>query len=541
MKGIRLPIVKSEYDRTWQKHCGFLDLTIEQFMAVQEALLERQVTRMASFPLGRKLMGERPPRSLDEFLHRVPLTTYADYESEFRCRNSAALAEEPLVWAQTSAADGSFKYIPYTRRFYEHALELLMSAFILSCSHRRGQSDLVEGDRVLFNVAPQPYLSGILAAGACRSFDLKPVLEAGEHDALDFRDKVARGFEQSLKTGVDVLVAMTSVLVKMGRDFADLSHGGNGRGRRRTVHPAALYRYASARLRSRLEKRSIRPADLWPVKSIIGWGIDTRIYREEVHNYWGCYPYEMHACTEAGIIALQAWDRHDLTLVPTSNFFEFIPEEEWLACKDNLFAQPRTVLLPDVVPGERYELVITGFFGMPFLRYRLGHFIRVTALEDAEAGIRLPQIVFEARADDLIDIGGFTRISEKTIASAIAAAGLRCEDWLARREIDGDRVRLSLYIEANGHADAAALGRALQRELTRLDPGYRDLERMLEVRPLEVTLLRPGTFSRYYDLMRAEGAELLQRKPPRMNASDDVVGRLLRLSKESEVAAGKTR
>ena len=78
---------------------------------------------------------------------------------------------------------------------------------------------------------------------------------------------------------------------------------------------------------------------------------------------------------------------------------------------------------PRLEPGERYELVITSFYGMPFVRYRLGHLIRITALADDEAEIHLPQMVFETRADDLIDIAGFTRISEKTVTQAIANAG----------------------------------------------------------------------------------------------------------------------
>ena len=533
MRSPSSPMVRSEGGRGWQKHCGFLDLTTEQFMAIQETLLLQQLERVAGAPLSRKLIGAIVPGSVDEFRRRVPLTSYQDYLPEFESGHSDALPEQPYVWAHTSGASGTLKRVPFTREFYRHALDNLMAALILACSRRRGQSALTEGDRVLFNVAPSPYISGILAAGANQMFNLRAVMTPDEQDSMDFKDKVTKGFELSLRTGLDVLVAMTSVLVKLGNDFNKLSQG-NGKSRRLS-DPMVLPRLARAHLRSKLEHRNMLPKDLWPVKAVIGWGTDTPVYREQIRRHWGMYPYELHACTEAGIMALQSWNKKDLTLLPHSNFFEFIPEEEWLRSRHDLFYQPGTVLLSDVKPGERYELVITSFYGMPFLRYRLGHLIRVTALVDEEAQVCLPQILFETRADDLIDMAGFTRMSEKTIAQTIASAGLVHEDWTIRKEVNGEKTTLHLYIELNGGSPKVNVAPILHQELRDLDPGYRDLERMMDIRPLEVTVLRPGTFGEYYAQLRDSGAELLQRKPPRMNATDDIIGELLRISNASGV------
>ena len=532
LRGTRFPIIRSDHDRAWLKYCGFLDLTTDQFMGIQDTLLIEQLKRVGGSPISMKLMGNRTPTSMTEFRHHVPLTSYRDYVPEFQ-RGDECLPENAFTWAHTSGASGTFKRVPYTREFHDHALDNLMAAFILACSDRKGTSRLTEGDKVLFNVAPHPYLSGILADGASDTFNLTAVMPVNEHDSLDFKEKVRKGFETSLRTGVDVLVAMTSVLVKLGKEFNGLSTGKKRESR--TAHPAVLYRYARALLRSRLEGRGILPKDLWPLKAIIGWGIDTRIYRDTVREYWGMYPYELHACTEAGIMALQGWNRNDLTLIPNSNFFEFIPEQEWLRCKDDIFTQPRTVLLPDVQPGERYEVVITSFHGMPFVRYRLGHLIKITTLADDEAGIRMPQMVFETRADDLIDIAGFTRISEKTMAQAIANLGLDHEDWTARREAHQGTISLRVYIEMNGGRAPASVAEMLQGELRRIDPGYRDLERMMDVRPLEVSTLRPGTLAEYYTVRKGDGADLMDRKPPRMNAPDDVIGELEHISRTREV------
>jgi hypothetical protein len=176
-----------------------------------------------------------------------------------------------------------------------------MSVLILACSKQRGQSSITEGDRVLFNVAPAPYLSGILASGASQVFNLRPVMSPDMHDGMDFREKVTKGFEMSLRTGMDILMSMTSVLVKTGYEFSQMSKG--GKISRHLGHPGEFIRLFRAFFKSKLENRGILPKDIWPLKALIGWGIDTSIYHDLVYKYWGAYPYEFHACTEAGIMA----------------------------------------------------------------------------------------------------------------------------------------------------------------------------------------------------------------------------------------------
>ncbi|HUV75776.1 MAG TPA: GH3 auxin-responsive promoter family protein [Dehalococcoidales bacterium] len=528
--------MSANYGKAWGKYCGFLDLQIEQFMSIQEALLMLQLQRSARCPLWRRIIGEKVPESVAEFRRSVPLTSYNDYLPDLAEYNADSLPETPYAWAHTSDDSGSFKRAPYTLQFYNVMLDSLMAVFILACSGQRGRSSLTDGDRVLYNVAPSPYLSGILASGASREFNLRPVISPDQHDSMDFKEKVARGFEVSLQTGVDIIVGLTSVLVKIGNDF-------NSRNRssglsRRLLNPGVIYRLARASLRSKLEKRDMLPGDLWPVKALIGWGIDTGIYRELIKKYWGKYPFEFHACTEAGILAMQSWNQKDLTFIPHLNFLEFIPESEWLESQRNIWYQPRTLLLSEVSPGERYELVITSFYGTPFLRYRLGHLIRITSLADEEAPVNLPQMVFETRTDDLIDIAGFTRISEKTVAQAVAGAGFPVEEWSVRKEFKQGKPALHLYIELNGDHTARGVASVLHRQLKTLDCFYRDLDSMMDIQPLEVTLLRPGTFSDYYTGQKGAGAELSRLKPPRVNAPDSVIDKILRLS-EKRVAVAR--
>ncbi len=533
MQYIKYPMVQSEYDRVWTKYCGFLDLSLQQFMSTQESLLLQQLEKLTLCPLWKRLVGHRIPKSINEYRNLVPLTMYEDYLPELDAGNEQALPEEPFVWANTSGAAGRYRRVPYTLEAYNRSLDNLMAVLILACSKQKGRSSLMEGDRVLFNVAPPPYLSGLLACGASQIFNLRPVISPDMYDGMDFKEKITRGFEMSLRTGMDILVAMTSVLVKTGNEFNQMS--GKSKISKHLMHPSELLRLSRGFLRSKLENRGMLPKDLWPVKAIIGWGIDTSIYRDLVYKYWGAYPYEFHACTEAGIIAVQNWTRRDMTFIPNSNFLEFIPEREWLKNKHDDSYVPNTVLLPEVKAGERYELVITSFYGMPFIRYRLGHLIRITAMEDREAQVNLPQMVFEARADDLIDIAGFTRVSEKSIVQAIANARIDCEDWTIRKEIKQGKPTLHLYIELNNGCQPENLPSVLHSELMKTDPGYHDLAAMMEIRPLEVTVLRSGTFNDFYREKQENGLELAQSRPPRMNASDEIIGELISLANRQPV------
>lgn len=526
-------MIKSGDDKTWAKYCGFFDLSLEQFMTIQETMLLEHLQRIGNTALEKRIIGDKVPTSVTDFRKSIPLTTYGSYLPELGINNEDALPEKPYVWVHTSGQGTSFLDIPYTLRFYNRLLDDLKAIFILSCSNKRGNSSIQEGDRVLFNVAPRPYLGGLLAAGAEEGFNLVPVgYSPDAHDSMDFKEKVAKSFEAALKSGVDITIALTSVLVKMGRDFNNQSK--KGKLSKYLSQPGILFRIARAAARSKIARRAILPKDLWPMKALIGWGMDTSVYREQVHKYWGKYPYEFHACTEAGILAMQSWTKKDMTFVPHTNFLEFIPESEWQKNKIDGTYQPRTVLISEVELGKRYELVITNFHGMSFIRYRLGHLIRITSLKDEEAQIQLPQMAFEGRADDLIDIASFTRLSEKTITKALANTGLNIEEWSIRKETRDDKPILALYAEFGNETNPQEIIPRLHQELKKVDLFYDDLVNMMDIQPLEMTILHPGTFNSYYIKKQESGAELSQLKPRRMNAPDEVIEELKMLSKELE-------
>jgi phenylacetate-coenzyme A ligase PaaK-like adenylate-forming protein len=240
----------------------------------------------------------------------------------------------------------------------------------------------------------------------------------------------------------------------------------------------------------------------------------------------------MYGCTEVGAIAIKSWNKKkDMTFIPYFSFFEFVPEEEWLRSREDKSYQPATILMNQVEKGKRYELIITNFYGMPLLRYRLGDLIKIVDLQDEETGIKIPQMSFESRADDLIDIGGFTRLDEKTVWQAIANTNIKYEDWTIRKEYESARPVLRLYLEPREEIDRDETESRIHGELVAIDQDYGHLVSMLEARPLKITLLPEGTFRRYYEEKRKSGADLSHLKPPHMSVSDQTIEELLSVAK----------
>ncbi|MCJ7515621.1 MAG: GH3 auxin-responsive promoter family protein [Dehalococcoidia bacterium] len=513
-------------ERIWQKYCGFFDLSLADFMELQEQLLLDHIELIYDTQLAKKFMP-RKPKNVSEFRKFVPLTTYSDYVAYLGEKKEDFLAVKPCCWTRTSGRGDSPKWVPYTDSAIEMLSILSTASSILACTKRKGEVDskIGNGIHVLHNLPPAPYITGTIAQVVDQKLDVCYIPSLEKCESMDFETRTQTGFQIALRTGVDLLVSLTSVLLKIGERFTE--GFGQLRFDRHMLHPQIMWRLMRGWVLSKREGRPLLPKDLWPLKGLLCYGTDTAIYRDKLIYYWGKEPMENYGATEVGLIALHAWNKKNMTFVPFCCFLELAPEEEWLKSKKNKSYLPSTVLLDEVKPGECYEVIITSFYGMPFLRYRLGDLIRIVALEDDEAGIKLPQMVFESRADDLIDIAGFPRLDEKTIWQAIANTRIKYEDWSARKEYEQKEPVIRLYIELKERNEAREVEKLVHQELLVINRDYRDTENMLGIRPLRVTLLPAGAFQQYYDKKKRAGAELSHLKPPHMNASDAVIRDLL--------------
>lgn len=528
-------LMQARKEEIWMKYCGFLDLELEDFMDIQERLLMEQLSflRESECEITRKFIGGNAPKDVAEFRKVIPVTTYEDYSEFLDEKRDDVLPREPVLWAHTSGRSGSVKWVPYTKPAYDKLGERVLTGVILAAARRKGDVRLQVNDTLVYNTPPRPYISGVCLRALADQFDFRFVPPLEETEDMDFQERIETGFKTGLRTGIDILGSLAVVLVKMGERFTQGAQ--TTRVSPQMLHPRVFARLVRGWLRSKLERRSMLPKDLWHIKAIPSGGMDTSLYRDRIAYYWGVVPYEQYGSTEEGSLATQTWTKKDMTFFPDAAFLEFIPEEEWAKWRRDPTYSPETVLMDEVEPGKRYEVVVTNFYGKPLVRYRMHDVIRFTSLQDEEAGIRLPQMSFVGRSSDFIDLAGFAGlIDEKMVWQSIIDSGVEFEEWAIRKETRGDDVILHLYIELSVESQETAetVRDKVNSQMKDRNRFYADYESIIVSRPLEVTLLGKGSYQSYMAAKSAQGADLAHLKPPHMNASDTDIGLLLEKSGE---------
>lgn len=520
---------QNHYDEIWTKYCGFLDLSQDDFMEIQERLLLEQIELLGNSMMGRMLMGDMLPASIEEFREVVPLTTYNDYLGYLEQKKEDVLPRKPYTWSHTSGRSGEFKYkwVPYTKKMYDRLGEVVIGSMILASCSAKGEVNVAPQDSVLLATAPPPYVSGLLSYSTLEQAEIRFLPSLQEGDEMEFRERIGAGFKLAMKHGLDYFYGIASVLVGIGEQF---ERGGSGSSfSLDMLHPAVLWRYLKGFTAAKIKNRNPLPKDIWNLKGIMTGGTDTSIYKELVEHYWGRIPLEGYACTEGGAMAVQAWNYRGMTFFPETNFLEFIPEAEIQKNKEDPTYQPQTVLYDELEPGI-YELVFTNFHGGIFTRYRVGDLFEVISTRDEELNIDLPQVKFFARKNDTINLAGLAVITEKILWQAIEAAEIDYQEWIAKKESSHGKSYLHLFLEmkTTNSNSPEKVTELLHDILKDQIPDYRNLEEMLSYRALKVSFLNPGAFSAYMEYQQSQGADLAHTKPPHMKPTPEQLNTLLK-------------
>lgn len=213
----------------------------------------------------------------------------------------------------------------------------------------------------------------------------------------------------------------------------------------------------------------------------------------------------------------------NFAVLPNIGYFEFIPLKE---CTDMLEAKP--VGLTEVKVGQEYEILVTNSAG--FYRYRLGDVVKVVSFHN-----KTPELQFICRRNLLLNIN-IDKNTEKDLQLAVeAAANLLAED---KREVVDftshvDRSKepghYVIFWEINGEASDDTLQECcncLDRSF--VDAGYVSSRKVNSIAPLELRVLRGGTFQKILDHYLGLGAAVSQFKTPRyVGPPNDAVLRIL--------------
>lgn len=497
---------KQQYQEIWNQYCGFLDLNMEEYMNIQKRLMEEQISLWSNSTIGKTILKGKNPGNIEEFREMVPLTDYEDYADILLRKDGDSLPGNPVIWIQTTWEGGKhpIKVAPYTRSMLDTFRNNVVACLLLATSQEKGKFSYEEGDKMLYGLAPLPYATGLLPLLLGEETDIRFLPEVKEAVNMSFSQRNKLGFKLALQKDVELFFGLGSVAYAVSQSLASSGAGSKDLASLLKCDPHMLYRMAKAKRLSKKENHPIRPKDLFGLKGFMVAGTDNRCYKDELEELWGIRPMEIFAGTEPSLIGTESWTRKGMYFFPDSCFYEFITEADMEKNEEDPSFVPHTLLMDEVVPGEIYELVLTVLKGGAFARYRCGDMYRCVGLSNREDGTRIPRFEYIDRVPSIIDIAGFTRISENGITSAIRLSGLPVHNWAAAKEFnENNRPFLHMYVEVEKGALAE---RAVSSEILKeilstyfkyIDQDYRDLKKILGMDPLVVTILKCGSFGAY--------------------------------------------
>ena len=467
----------------WERYCGFLDLTVEEFRHIQDSLLSEQLEKVFCNPEFRLLMGEQDIQNIDDFRNSVKLKNYTDYEPYFRDDNSAIASPDTAYWVHTSATRGTFKRMPYTQRFHGVQVRNVLAALILSSARKSGDVSISPGCSIMNLLPGKPFVSASIAKGIVERFTFKPIPSLSVNEQSGFNKKLDAAIFGGLKSDVDYVIGMTSSLLKVGPRFRKVWN----KERKKLPIFFKLSPFVVWRLFKSGFRKNIYPKSAWKVKGVVCWGVDSDILEATVKEQWGREPIQLFGSTEGGIMAIQDWQKGPMAYLPDCVYFEFIPEEYVHS------ANPPTVLIDEVEDGKAYEMVLTNFYGMPLIRYRQGDMVRIS--RDANTN-RVPRFTFMGRADDTIDAFGIARLNTAAITDALLKADLAPKDWFVIKDFVDGKVLLKFYLESNHVTNPQDIEKQINQSLKSTDRHWAEAVYTMAYNPIRVKLVPSGTFQK---------------------------------------------
>ncbi|KAK1285460.1 putative indole-3-acetic acid-amido synthetase GH3.5 [Acorus calamus] len=276
--------------------------------------------------------------------------------------------------------------------------------------------------------------------------------------------------------------------------------------------------------------------ELWPNAKYV-YGIMTgsmELYLKKLRHYAGDLPLvssdygSSEGWIGANINPLLPPESVTYAVLPDIAYFEFIPlreelEEQELGNTGStiVFKELNPVGLTEVKIGEEYELVFTSFAGL--YRYRLGDVVKVKGFHNST-----PELQFMCRQNLLLTIN-IDKNTEKDLQLAVVEATklladekIELIDFTSHVDLSTDPGHYVIFWELSGEGSEDVLRACCDRlDLSFVDAGYASSRKVRTIGPLELRVVRRGTFHKILDHHLGLGVAVSQFKMPRcVNASN---------------------
>lgn len=197
-------------------------------------------------------------------------------------------------------------------------------------------------------------------------------------------------------------------------------------------------------------------------------------------------------------------DSSDAVMLPRSNFFEFIPQDEP--------AGERPLLMHELKVGQKYEVILTNLSG--FYRYRLGDIVECTGYYNTA-----PKVRFLYRSNVTVNITDektTQSMLDQAIAETSQASGLGFRGYSVYGNTDDKEIHYTLLVDAEKDLDEdelRKLGDIFDEKLCGINVEYNRYRVNHTLKPVDVHLLKPGAHNAYREMLRAQGRDTSQVKP----------------------------
>ena len=502
--------------------------------ATQTAVLRRllRANRDTTFGRAHGFSSLASPR---DYHTAVPVQRYDDLaphiEAQRVARTPALTAEPPLFYAQTSGTTGTPKYVPVTRtmlrlfRDEQATFSYLQyracpaafdgAAFGIMGAATEGRLD---SGHVVGSVSGQLYaaLPGLLR----RRLVVPPeVAEIGDYEQrYDVMLLLALASPHVTYMGspnpstfvrlLQRLAARKHVLLEaLASGHAGAIVSGVASGIRDAVAARLTAQPTRARHLDALD--AIGYGDLWPGLALVTtWtggscGIPLGALRAQLPPAAQVMELGYQATEFRGTLPLEAGSAGGLPPLH-HHYFEFADRDAWDSGPGD------TLTLGELSEGRQYYVIVTTAAGL--YRYFMNDLVEVTGWLH-----RTPLLRFVQKGRGVTNITGEKLYEGQVIAAvnaACAALDLVPRFYVVAADEAGAGYRA--YIEPTSDAvfDAAALGQAIDRQLSRLNIEYDAKRKSGRLAPLQCLPLAPGAADAYRDACVRAGQRDGQLKPP---------------------------
>jgi GH3 auxin-responsive promoter len=242
------------------------------------------------------------------------------------------------------------------------------------------------------------------------------------------------------------------------------------------------------------------------------------VLKEEIKKVTGNYPRVTYGSTESLAATLPSVQYPGCFFFDWRiNYVELIPEKDKVPINIG-----RKNDIPDIThfveaeSGSRYQVVVTPFKA-DITRYVMPDIIECVSNGDDVLGSNSPVFRYYARSDKIIVLHNFTRIIEKEILEVLHDAEIPFVDFVAKKETEGSKDYMTLYIELNSSLNEKELFEKVNEGLNEYDKDWRDLREYLEYEPLKIKILERGSFNKF--LERKTGIARIDR----INMRDELI------------------